>query len=412
MRTKTYQTTSIQEALDDIKRDLGAEALILGTRAVSTRKRFGLRRRKQWEVTAAVRDEVRQDDPSSATADLATAAMIDTDSVRDTVQLGSQAGREEAATAAPGGSAQAVPAVAAPISSTSEDERIHELLDDMEELKRSVRQLGSALPQNDVPGGRNVYSALVGQGIDPDTADELVRKASSASRSAADKGRGGVRSLLADLMNIDSPVELESAEPVISVFVGPTGVGKTTTIAKIAGQAAARHGKRVALISTDSLRVGGQEQLARYGELLGIPAYACSDASALGTLIETLNDRDLILIDTPGCSPADLARLSKLRRVINGLGARVHLVLSATTKSEDLAKTIKRFHRYSPGRLVFTKIDETESKGNLVGELLRHGLPLSFLTDGQSVPEDLVIPDAHELSCYVLPARRSRRRQH
>ena len=207
-------------------------------------------------------------------------------------------------------------------------------------------------------------------------------------------------------MNIDSPVELESSEPVISVFVGPTGVGKTTTIAKIAGQAAARHGKRVALISTDSLRVGGQEQLARYGELLGIPAYACSDASALGTLIETLNDRDLILIDTPGCSPADLARLSKLRRVINGLGARVHLVLGATTKSEDLAKTIKRFHRYSPGRLVFTKIDETESKGNLVGELLRHGLPLSFLTDGQSVPEDLVIPDAHELSCYVLPARR------
>ena len=129
--------------------------------------------------------------------------------------------------------------MAAPISSTPEDERINELLDDMEELKRSVRQLGSALPRNDVPGGRNVYSALVGQGIDPDTADELVRKASSASRSAAEKGRGGVRSLLADLMNIDSPVELESAEPVISVFVGPTGVGKTTTIAKIAGQAAA-----------------------------------------------------------------------------------------------------------------------------------------------------------------------------
>ena len=409
MRTKTYQTTSIQEALDDIKRDLGAEALILGTRAVSTRKRFGLGRRKQWEVTAAVRDEVRPDDPSGASADRARAAMIDTDSVRDTVDLGSKA---DAATAALGASAQAVPAVAAPISSTPEDERINELLDDMEELKRSVRQLGSALPRNDVPGGRNVYSALVGQGIDPDLADDLVRKASSASRSAADKGRGGVRSLLADLMNIDSPVELESAEPVISVFVGPTGVGKTTTIAKIAGQAAARHGRRVALISTDSLRVGGQEQLARYGELLGIPAYACSDASALGTLIETLKDRDLILIDTPGCSPADLARLSKLRRVINGLGARVHLVLSATTKSEDLAKTIKRFHRYSPGRLVFTKIDETESKGNLVGELLRHGLPLSFLTDGQSVPEDLVIPDAHELSCYVLPARRSRRRQH
>ena len=102
MRTKTYQTTSIQEALDDIKRDLGAEALILGTRAVSTRKRFGLGRRKQWEVTAAVRDDVRPDDPSGASADRARAAMIDTDSVRDTVDLGSKAGRDDVATASPG----------------------------------------------------------------------------------------------------------------------------------------------------------------------------------------------------------------------------------------------------------------------------------------------------------------------
>ena len=404
MRTKTYQTPSIQEALDSIKRDLGAEAVILGTRTVSTRKRFGLGRRKQWEVTAAAKDVQGN---GAASSELESGALIDTDSVLDTVSLGSKASATQASAGPATPVASPTPASAATLTEWApEDERINELLDDMEELKRSVRQLGSALPKNDTPGGRNVYSTLVGQGIDPDTADDLVRKASSGSRASTDKGRGGVRSLLAELMHIEDPVELESVEPVISVFVGPTGVGKTTTIAKIAGQAAARHGKKVALISTDSLRVGGQEQLSRYGELLGIPSYACSDASALGALIETLSDRDLILIDTPGCSPGDLARLSKLRRVINGLGAKVHLVLSATTKSEDLAKTIKRFHRYSPASLVFTKIDETESKGNLVGELLRHGLPLSYLTDGQRVPEDLVLPDAHELSCYVLPARR------
>ena len=113
--------------------------------------------------------------------------------------------------------------------------------------------------------------------------------------------------------------------------------------------------------------------------------------------------RDLVLIDTPGSSPSDLARLSKLEQVTSAAGAKVHLVISATTRSEDITKIVSRFQRFSPNSVIFTKIDETDSKGPLAGDLLRNELAVSYLTNGQRVPEDLLIPSADELARYVLP---------
>jgi flagellar biosynthesis protein FlhF len=151
-------------------------------------------------------------------------------------------------------------------------------------------------------------------------------------------------------------------------------------------------------------RIGGHEQLSRFGELLGIPTYGCSDVASLKDLVESLEDRDLILIDTPGSSPSDMARLAKLESVTSVANAKVHLVISATTRSEDITKIIIRFQRFKPNTVILTKIDETDSKGPLAGDLLRNEIPVSYVTNGQRVPEDLLIPDADELSRYVLPA--------
>src|SRR3990172_1794539 len=102
------------------------------------------------------------------------------------------------------------------------------------------------------------------------------------------------------MLVIEKPAEFQAKGRVVSVFVGPTGAGKTTTIAKIAGHATARFNKKVVLVSTDVFRVGGQEQLNRFGTLLGIPAYPCSDVATLKSLIDSFDDVDLVLIDTPG----------------------------------------------------------------------------------------------------------------
>jgi flagellar biosynthesis protein FlhF len=278
----------------------------------------------------------------------------------------------------------------------------------MDELKRSVKLIGKAMPSGkNSELGNPVYNEIVAQGIDPELADRLVTSASRGNPTNLEI-RDRVRRLLADMLVIEAPAELQAKGRVVSVFVGPTGVGKTTTIAKIAGHASARFNKKVALISTDTLRVGGHEQLSRFGALLNIPVYPCSDITTLNSLIDSLEDVDLVLVDTPGASPSDLARLAKLQGVLSAPNARVNLVISATTRSEDISRIIKRYQKFGPKRVVFTKMDETDSRAAVVGDLLRNELAISYLTNGQRVPEDLLIPNATELARYVLPTETGR----
>ena len=400
MRVKTYRTRSIQEAVENIKRDLGAEAMILGTRPVSSRKPWGIRRQR-WEVTAGIPEPK----PESNPLDKAAA------SVPDNVDIGSQSPEPEEAAEA----RQATTDVAGPAMSGFEapshlirrtESRIEEVLEEIDELKRSIRFLGQAIP-NQVVAGREIYAELVGQGVDPEFAEKLIASAKRID-GAPGQTRDAVRALLKEMLTVEPPVELRSKKRIISVFIGPTGVGKTTTVAKLAAQAALRYRKKVALISTDAQRVNGQEQLSRYAQLLNVPSFKCSDTNALKEMVQSLEDYNLILIDTAGCSPSDLARLDRLRHGLDGLGARVQLVLSATTKSEDVAKVYKRFQRFAPNSVIFTKMDETDSRGSVVGELLRYLLPVSFLSNGQRVPEDLLIPDGAELAGYMLPVQLAR----
>ena len=376
MKVKTYKTHSLHEGLEDIKRDLGSEALILSTRSVSVRPPYSLFKKPAWEITAALEEKpavvappplAPAPKPKIVTAPTSTAAAV----------------------------------AVAPARIIQRDPRMEELIGEIGELKKSLRSLSKAIPAKSENGG-GLFAELVTNGIDHDWADHLITTASRGNPAPSEL-RERVRRLLADQLIIARPVELRAKTRIVSAFVGPTGVGKTTTIAKIAGHAAIRMKKKVAMISTDMFRIGGQEQLSRLGELLGIPTYGCADVSTLKDLVASLDDRNLILIDTPGSSPSDLARLSKLETVTSAADAKVHLVISATTRSEDITKIVTRFQRFSPTSVIFTKIDETDSKGPLAGDLLRNELPVSYLTNGQRVPEDLLIPSADELARYVLP---------
>ena len=404
MKVKTYQTRSIQEAVEHIKRDFGPEAMILGTRPVTSRRPWGIRRQR-WEVIAGAPEAT----PAVASS-AESPAEKDVRGVPDSVSVTA----EPRATTTRPSETSAPTDIAGPAMSEFEapsrlirkaEARIEEVLEEIDELKRSVRFLGRAIPQR--TGGRSgdIYTKLVGQGVDPELAEKLIASATRPG-STPSKTRDAVRSLLGEMFTIQPPAELEAKERTLSVFVGPTGVGKTTTIAKIAGLAAIRHRKKVALISTDAQRVAGQEQLSRYGQLLGTEVFKCTETGALKEMVESLEEYNLVLIDTPGCSPSDLARLGKLKGGLGGLGARVHLVLSATTKSEDVSKIYKRFQRFSPQSVVLTKMDETETKGAMVGELLRYRLPVSYISDGQHVPEDLMVPRGADLARLMLPVRR------
>ncbi len=185
----------------------------------------------------------------------------------------------------------------------------------------------------------------------------------------------------------------------IVAMVGPTGVGKTTLIAKLAARWVMRHGPRgLALISADSVRIGAQEQIHTLGRLLGAPAYGIEGVHELPELLDHLSDRRLILIDTAGLSQRD-ARLASELAALSNAHPKIEttLVVSAAAQAGAIEETVERFAAAQPASCVLTKIDEATSLGGVISTLIRSRLPVAYLSDGQRVPEDLSVARAHQV---------------
>lgn len=177
----------------------------------------------------------------------------------------------------------------------------------------------------------------------------------------------------------------------IVAMVGPTGVGKTTTVAKLAARFALRHGRgSVALVSTDNFRIGAQDQLRNFGRILGVPVHTAGSRAELEEVLRDLKDRRLVLIDTAGMSQRDM-RLSEQFQALSELKApiRTYLVLSANTQLASLTETVRAFRRVKPAACIITKLDECASLGGVLTAVLRYQLPVAYLGTGQRVPEDL-----------------------
>lgn len=183
----------------------------------------------------------------------------------------------------------------------------------------------------------------------------------------------------------------------VIALVGPTGVGKTTTVAKLAAQFAKTHGaESVALITTDTFRIGAYEQLATFGRIIGCPVKQARDAEELANLLNQLTGRKLILIDTAGMSQRDVRLAEKLAALMNNSRAKIrsYLVLSATSQGRVMQDTVEHFKRISLSGCIFTKLDECLSLGEIINVAIQNALPVSYLTNGQRVPEDILAADA------------------
>jgi flagellar biosynthesis protein FlhF len=180
----------------------------------------------------------------------------------------------------------------------------------------------------------------------------------------------------------------------IVALVGPTGVGKTTTIAKLAAKFILKHGsKQVALITTDNYRIGAHEQLNTYGRILDVPVRVASSAEELRYLINGFADKRLILIDTAGMSQRDMKlaeQISTLQQ--SGLNIKSYLVMSAATEYKAMNEIINAFQVFEPQASILTKLDEAVTLGSAISSLIEHNLPLSFIANGQQVPEDIFSP--------------------
>ncbi len=174
-------------------------------------------------------------------------------------------------------------------------------------------------------------------------------------------------------------------------LIGPTGVGKTTTIAKLAARFALRHGRRnIALVTTDSYRIGAHEQLRTYGRILGVPVQVAADNDELSTVLNHNRDKKLILIDTSGVSQHDQRLTEQLATLtVESLPMRNYLVLSATSQMGLLEDVIDSFGRTRLDGCYLTKVDEAVSLGEVLSVLIEKKLPVAYVSDGQKVPDDL-----------------------
>jgi flagellar biosynthesis protein FlhF len=185
----------------------------------------------------------------------------------------------------------------------------------------------------------------------------------------------------------------------VCAMVGPTGVGKTTTIAKLAARFAMRHGQRhVALISTDNYRIGAHEQLMTYGRLLGVPVHTASNELELERLLHKLDDKKLVLIDTAGISQRDVRLSEQFAHLGNNSSIiKSYLVLSANAQLATLDESVKAFKKVNLAGCILTKLDEAVSLGGVLSVMIKHHLPAAYVSQGQRVPEDLQPARASEL---------------
>jgi len=240
-----------------------------------------------------------------------------------------------------------------------------------------------------------VYQQMLGQGVEDRVALEL---SAGLNRLKPQRERLTPQALKAFLIEMFDafgismePIKFRHGKEKIVALVGPTGVGKTTTAAKIAAIAKYRQSqKQVALVTVDNYRVGGAAQLEKYAEIIGVPFQFASNRKALMQSLNKLKNNDLILVDSPGISHNNPKQMEELRWMLAKIRhLETHLLLSATTKEEDLVDVIDKFSVVSCSRLIFTKIDESKTYGNILNRLIKSKIPVSYFTKGQQVPEDI-----------------------
>jgi flagellar biosynthesis protein FlhF len=195
----------------------------------------------------------------------------------------------------------------------------------------------------------------------------------------------------------------------IAALIGPTGVGKTTTIAKLAAKFILKHGpSQVALITTDNYRIGAHEQITTYGRILGIPVRVASSSEDLRNLILGLADKRLILIDTAGMSQRDMKLVEQINTLRqSAFSIKSYLVMSAASEYRVMNEIISAFRFFEPQACILTKLDEAVTGGPALSSLIEQNLPVSFVTNGQRVPEDMFSPVAQTLVSHCVAESKS-----
>jgi flagellar biosynthesis protein FlhF len=389
MEIKTYRAATMREALNLVRRELGPDAAVLHTREVRSGLLLGwLGGRRQIEVTASAEVNV----PSRLPA------------------------RHAPEHAAVGPQGLTCRQGASQRQAQDRPDRSREMEGQLRDLQSMVKELCRHSQRNhrhDLPEGLfRLFAELLDADLGEDLARELVERIRSEAPGTqwADPllAKARIAQMIETDIRIAGPIAVTPGRRRLVALVGPTGVGKTTTIAKLAANYRLKEKRRVGLITVDTYRIAAVEQLRTYAEIIDLPMQVVSTPREIREAVRQMGELDLILMDTAGRSPRDEVRIQELKAFLSEAGAdEVHLVLSAVASGRTLEQIAERFAVVGTTALVLTKLDEATTLGNVLPVLRSSKLPLSYLTDGQNVPDDIQTADAHRLARMVLAMENS-----
>lgn len=354
MRIKKYVGYTTHEAMNKLKKELGSEAVILSTRTIKQKGLLGFFKKPMVEITAAYENS------RSNKGDLY-------------------------------------------------DERLNRISYELNVLKDMVQKISSEVKDNGskLPEQLEKYKhKLIENGVDYSIANSIFKRLNEQI-SFEDKDNIKIKTILRETLleyvGLAEPLNTDDLNQKLVFFIGPTGVGKTTTLAKIAGKLVMEGKYNIGLITSDTYRIAAIEQLRVYSDILQLPLKIIYNEEDMYKALVNLNDKDIILVDTAGRNHKEIQEGDEIFKAMNSIkNKEVFLVLSCTTEYKILQSIIKQYNFIPDYKIIFTKVDECENLGNILNVKMLTNKPLSYITTGQNVPDDIELINREKIVNSLL----------
>jgi len=372
MKIRRYMANNMQEAIQKVKMDLGSDAVILNTRKVKRPGFLSFLRAPLVEVLASVEEEEKE--AKEVINNLKDPKVIELEGKVKSMEV-----------------------------------MLDKIYQQMSEMKKETLLSPNKNEKEDTTS--RIYKVFIDNMRQNDVDESVIDEILKALKEEGIDNNSNVNEVFAIfkkeiIKRLGASEEIivgDQNKPKVIMFLGPTGVGKTTTLAKIAANFMIKEGKKVGLITADTYRIAAVEQLKTYSEIMGTPITVIYSPKEMKDAIKKNSESDLILIDTPGKNHKDKKHFDEIREIYKAAEPdESYLLISATTKPKDCKSIINSYSFIDNYKLIFTKVDETSSLGVLLNVRELTGKSLSYITTGQSVPDDIEIADAENISKKLL----------